>query len=839
MNERPQILDRLQVEFDGAARRTLVDRRRTRIAHRPLSLAVAIVTALVLAAAAAAALLISTGPPLGAPHRQDLLANGVPLPASARLAGLDAPDPQTGQPAWDIRLSRTRAGETCTAVGQVVGGQFGIVGLDHVFRALPLGGVDACGFDTARGPLLAGTRVFVGTSEEATRTVVNGVAGAGTRAVTAYGPEGPRTLKLGHDGSFITVYRGYVEDVRPRIVVVSATGARRTIAFAQSSAFEVADPHGGAPWTVSAGPDLNPGAYPDENCVQASRQLDHSNPSMGASPFTPSVCGRLGQNPLLVLVRRFVPGSGEHTGFPWGNNPARTIVYGIAAPRVAALTLSGAGAGAPRTLTIGRREGVFMAVLDGHVDPRSLTLSAQLADGSTRTYRGSSDLLSYEGNAPLGEPPVPSYREPAPVHEQRYPPFELPVARSVRETLRLPDPAGGAQWALRSWRGRPNPQLAGAGGRGDEYLCFQLGVLRDGALMEPRYGSTAKPLSVTPDVPGQEGRCNPVSQLAMRGAMYSSEAFVGDPYAYAPKPLRTVVSGQLAPGASDPLLLGAGAPRRLTVDSNRAFLAVLPGRYWDAWLHVAYTVNGRTVGMNAAEPSGFPRTPQARAPDPEESAPWGFAVAANGSTWTGNIVDGRLADVDPLTGQVVNGPTESGSMALSRGLPGSGPVSFSVQQAGVQQGPAGSEVALTPAQIERRTLPGRTIVTGIASSEVLSITLATPSDVRTLRPSGPRHVFIVVYDGVFYTGAATATILLRDGRTVTETVSGGPDDLSEGPPHRPSMRRVLQPLQRELAVLDANPARPSRRLPGTEQAIQLVRRRIAFERTHPGLLPGT
>ena len=109
-----------------------------------------------------------------------------------------------------MRLSRTAAGETCTAVGQVLGGKFGIVGLDHVFRALPLGGVDACGVSTPGGPLLAGARVFVGADSSEARTVVNGVAGPGVRSVTVDGPGGPRRLQLGPQGSFLTVYPGYL-----------------------------------------------------------------------------------------------------------------------------------------------------------------------------------------------------------------------------------------------------------------------------------------------------------------------------------------------------------------------------------------------------------------------------------------------------------------------------------------------------------------------------------------------------------------------------------------------------------------------------------------------------
>src|SRR5271154_1952737 len=257
MSERPRVLDELGVELDRVARRNLAASGGLRLAPRRLSAVLVVVLALVFAAAATAAvLLIQQGAPLPAPHAQDLQSSGVPLPGSAHLAGLDAPDPEPAAPPWDIRLSRTRAGETCAAVGQVLNGQFGIVGLDHVFRALPLGGVDACGVSSPDGPILAGARVFVGSNVQEARTVVNGVAGDGARSVTAYGPGGARALQLGPHGSFITVYRGYVEEVRPRVVVVTRDGHSHTIAFAQSSAFEVADPDGVSPWEISGEADL-------------------------------------------------------------------------------------------------------------------------------------------------------------------------------------------------------------------------------------------------------------------------------------------------------------------------------------------------------------------------------------------------------------------------------------------------------------------------------------------------------------------------------------------------------------------------------------------------------
>ena len=72
------------------------------------------------------------------------------------------------------------------------------------------------------------------------------------------------------------------------------------------------------------------------------------------------------------------------------------------------------------------------------------------------------------------------------------------------------------------------------------------------------------------------------------------------------------------------------------------------------------------------------------------------------------------------------------------------------------------------AELARRTLPGRTTISGYASADVTSVTLRTPRDVRTLRPVG--GIFLAVYDGAFYGGSIVATAHLRDGRTFTERI---------------------------------------------------------------------
>jgi hypothetical protein len=867
VSERPlAVLEALGGEF-----RRLGEPSRPRRGLTRRTLLLTLVLVLLLAGVAAAAILITQGAPLPAPNPVDLQASGVPVPSTARLAGLDAPDPDPGEPPWDIRLSRTRAGETCTAVGQVLNGQFGIVGLDHVFRALPLGGVDACGVNAPDGPVLAGARVFVGGSSQAARTVVNGVAGAGARSVTVYGPGGARTLPLGPQGSFITVYAGYVEEVRPRVVVVSRDGFSHTIAFAQSSAFEVADPDGGSPWEVSGEADLAPGAYPDENCAQASQELGRSDPSRFQAPLTPQVCGRLGSRPLFVLIRRFVPGSGEHTGFPWGNSPARTLVYGAAAPRVASLTLSGAGA--PRPVPIDPHGGVFIAVLDGHVDPRSLTLTAYLRNGRTIRYRHSTGLLESSfgtlcdgcahpnaRSGPIKEPPVPAYRSPLPARQAEPAPPDIPVLSTVRETLRAKDPAGGAEWALRSWQALPNPRADFGGGfHPTRMLCTQVGMLEHGRLVEPRAGSGSLTLSVGQDY-GVGGGCNQPNDLARFGPSGEAVTYVNSPYAYAPRPLRTVVSGLLALDATHPVLLGAGAPRPLELDANHAFLAVLPGRDWDAQLRISVRIKDRTVIGSPLEAFSGPAVltkPQARAPDPDGGAPWGFAAGPDESSAVGRIVDGRLATIEAHDGTLHDGPEGwgSGGSGLRRKPE---PVRFETQGEAEQDLPADDSGTLSRPEIERRTLPGHTTITGTAEADVVSITLATPRDVRTLRPSGPRHAFLVVYDGQFFRGQITATIALSDGRTVTESVPNSNEPGMPAAPRTPSPARRLRSDETTLAgmrtqLASAEHADPHRRvkilhgaslvqilqgLRQIEAVVAVEKARIAYIEAHPGVLPG-
>jgi len=76
--------------------------------------------------------------------------------------------------------------------------------------------------------------------------------------------------------------------------------------------------------------------------------------------------------------------------------------------------------------------------------------------------------------------------------------------------------------------------------------------------------------------------------------------------------------------------------------------------------------------------------------------------------------------------------------------------------------------ARTSAQVARRTLQGRTLLTGTARDDMISVTLGTPRDIRTIRP-GPGGLILAVYDGAFYGGRIDATAHLRNGQTITKT----------------------------------------------------------------------
>jgi hypothetical protein len=157
----------------------------------------------------------------------------------------------------------------------------------------------------------------------------------------------------------------------------------------------------------------------------------------------------------------------------------------------------------------------------------------------------------------------------------------------------------------------------------------------------------------------------------------------------------------------------------------------------------------------------------AQAPDPAGGTPWGF-IGTRGTDGglclnnPGFLVGTRLGHVQDILGVFFS----TGLAFLSRcgreptrGYPM--PIDTLIA-GGIPDDSAG--------RIERRVLSNRIVFWGRVYKDVVSVTIRTPRDVRTLVPSSRAHAILAVYDGRFPGGNVTATARLEDGREVTRTL---------------------------------------------------------------------
>jgi hypothetical protein len=743
---RPRILDELGVELVRAARVEEASARRfgPRLS-RALALALGAVL-LVAAGAVAASLVIGRGEPIPPAPREQVPEELRPRPGTARLNGLAVPDPDGGPP-WDIRTSRGVNGAVCITVGQVLGRELGIVGLDRRFRALPAGAADTCSTPQQRGATLAGARAFRGGDRLTAITVVNGVAAADTRTVVAVGGGRTQQLKLGPERAFLAIFRGTPEEVRPRIVLTAADATTTTLRFADIGEFLVPDPSGGTPWTVAPA-----GGNADRQCVQVRRQRGPDSPTPipdGAGlgsflpPSVPPLCGPRDQT--FLDARRFVPERPVvGRSIWWGINDARTVVWGTAARPDSVVTLHAPGP--TRGVAVDPRTRAFGVILDGRVDPRTvrLTVDGQPVSPRTRTapaaWRSVTSIVKRHG--------VPN-------------PFR-PVTGTISIARSAPDPSGGPQWALRRWRAHPDPRVQSSRSQRD-LRCFQIGrVGPRGTLLLDDFDGRPRPIAPT----GQNVFCNGAPWLARHAAGAIIRVEVDDPTTSEPRPMRTVVAGLLGEHVRSAQLLGAGAPRPLPLGPDGTFLVVLDaraatGRFRVRQTHADGTTRtSRTDGL--ATPCRIQPGRTVRVADPDGGAPWVAGVSTvNGRScsFTGREIAGRLAYLNPEDGTITFGPeTHTSAPPGQRDRPRSaenGRITLTVRGPGAIGRLSATQATPRRAQIARRTLPGRTVVSGHATPDITSITIRTPRDIRTVKPVD--GTFLAVYDGAFYTGEIIAT----------------------------------------------------------------------------------
>ena len=790
MSRRVPILDDLGRELVRAAREDAAHRSAEGWVGRVRrAIVIGVLALLGLAAvAAAASLILGRGDPIPAPPVRLVPIELQPVPGTQRRNGLDVRDPDGGPP-WDVRTSRSETGAICATVGQVLDGELGLLGLDRRFRALPAGAADTCSREQRSGATLVGARAFSGARRLGDLTVVSGVAAAGVRSAVAVAGGRTTRMRLGRAQAFLAIFRGLPEELRPRVVLTEASGKRTTLRFADSGEFVAGDPGGGPPWTLRYSIRRD-----GLRCIRPGRG---PGPQSGVLVRAPWRCGRREQP--FVAIRRFVPQRLSLTGpfprgrgrpprqpeFEWVGHPARTLVWGSTARAGGEVVVTGAGPprrvraerGVQRTLPDGvsrapRGRGGFAVVLHGRVDPRRLRVSV---DG-----RPLDPARTLDPNARrVGREPVPAWRSIASLagHPSSRDPIAI-VPGSASISRRAPHPAGGPAWALRSWSVR-----TGAGWPGpDRYrprLCFAIGVEQRRRLVEPLPGGGTRTVGTGED----DRRCPPSGEPAADGAGVELRTYVNDADSPDPWPVAVVVAGLLGDAARSAELLGAGPPRTLALGRHGTFLIVLGPE------HAGRPLRLRVRGADGVARTGrtLHRMPPAWRCVPTRGQSLRVADPGGGPSWmtgrgrsdghscryTGRAIGNRIATLVDGRNWVRFEAGETSVLYTRRPRAARRPLALRITDriAAMSELPWRSRSA---AQVARRTLPGRTVLTGSATDAVEAVTLRTPRDIRTVRP-GPAGLLLAVYDGVFYGGDVHATAHMRDGRTITQTFPlGGP-----------------------------------------------------------------
>ncbi len=189
--------------------------------------------------------------------------------------------------------------------------------------------------------------------------------------------------------------------------------------------------------------------------------------------------------------------------------------------------------------------------------------------------------------------------------------------------------------------------------------------------------------------------------------------------------------------------------------------------------------SGRLNGSSDARIRTATERITARAADPGGGASWGLLVAQRDdgqwcATVAGQLVGRYAGTIDQRLGtfsrqSVLNA---HGSCIGGRDL-------RPTRSRPVVIAPSGWLAATPgglPTEQALRRQRGRASIAGRTVAGVRSVTIATPTSVRTITPSGPDHAFLTVYDtsslGLMNFARSTARLTVRfdDGRTTTSTV---------------------------------------------------------------------
>lgn len=388
------------------------------------------------------------------------------------------------------------------------------------------------------------------------------------------------------------------------------------------------------------------------------------------------------------------------------------------------------------------------------------------------------------------------------------PPADLDVLRlrptgPVEVAVRTADPRGGPEWAVRQFLAeRLTP--TGPDGRGGPRVvgrnrCVQLGRLHRGRFGWLTADGTFRP--ATTSLTGVPTRC--VSRKPDLGGEPFAEVVttITNPRSPAAQPAQTILYGLSGSAARGHRLAVGAASRQIRIGDAGAMLAVLPAstRSWRLGLSVRYPQRGTVTILPAGQlPNGVPaelakrRSRPARgaapmlaaqAPDPLGGLPFGMTATAatDGGFCTGTggrVVADRVGIIDynldamrdygggrPEYCRQSSAPRRAQRMPDGRTPP---PFEFRASSASGLGGELGEDPRA--GRIARRTAAGLILYSGTADPDVRYLTFATPSDVRTIEPSGPARAFLIAYAGSFPTGKTVVTTTFRDGDTRRDVI---------------------------------------------------------------------
>ncbi|HEY7633874.1 MAG TPA: hypothetical protein VH817_24450, partial [Thermoleophilaceae bacterium] len=157
---------------------------------------------------------------------------------------------------------------------------------------------------------------------------------------------------------------------------------------------------------------------------------------------------------------------------------------------------------------------------------------------------------------------------------------------------------------------------------------------------------------------------------------------------------------------------------------------------------------------------------EARAPDPTGGLAWGIEASRTTKggfcAWdVGRVVGSQVGNVNYALGTIDDPHAQPCLQKIQ--FPPKMPLSISEQYGAGASFPGESGADPDLGRVALRTLPGRSVISGLARPTVREFTIETPRDVRTIIPSPRAHAFIIVYDGSFPAGNTVIRVTFNDG----------------------------------------------------------------------------